>query len=325
MALPARATSYTSSGRHAPCLANSRAELGQGLLCELPKLVAGGGVEHGRGDPGDHVGTERLLLVQHRLDGDRGAGGQVEQGGDHGRRAEVEGEAERAVRGVARLDRDQRLVGDDGGDLEVRLAERGAEGPQDGQVGDRVEVGQRAKDPFEVGHLVGERRLGEFQVTLADGGTEDDLTADADRGGLGAGGQRRHLDVGVADGRGAAGEPPAVLDLLRGVGAQVEAGRQRRVRLEPDAAFLAGAVAAAGGVDRDAVPARRVEEGDPPRHPHRAVVEPEVDPLAHESGPMYRHRPGYGGSSPPSRRGTPRSRRHPSRHGRAAGRRLAPP
>ena len=187
-----------------------------------------------------------------------------------------------------------------------------------------LEVGQLAEDPFEVGHLVGERRLGEFQVALADGGAEDDLTADADRGGLGAGGQRRHLDVGVADGQGAAGEPPAVLDLLGGVGAQVEAGRQRRVRLEPDAALLAGAVAAAGGVDRDAVPARRVEEGDPLRHPHRAAVEPEVDPLAHGSTGIA-----SGGSSvasaAPSRRGTPRSRRRPSRRGRAAGRRPAPP
>src|SRR6202012_4689812 len=70
-------------------------------------------------------------------------------------------------------------------------------------------------------------------------------------------------------------------DLLRGIGPQVKAGRHRRFRLEPDPALLAGAVAAAGGVDRDAVPARRVEEGDSLRDPYPAGDEPGGDALVH--------------------------------------------
>ena len=41
--------------------------------------------------------------------------------------------------------------------------------------------------------------------------------------------------------------------------------------LDADLALVAGAVAAAGGVDRDAVPRRGVEDGDAGRHPHLAL------------------------------------------------------
>ena len=86
------------------------------------------------------------------------------------------------------------------------------------------------------------------------------------------------FDLGVPGGRGAAGQPPPVLDLGRGVGPDVQAGRRGRVLLDPDPALLAGAVAAAGRVDGDAVPAGRVEQGHAARNPDRPLVEGQVDP-----------------------------------------------
>ena len=63
------------------------------------------GVHHRGADPGDHVAAEGLLLVEHRGDRDRGAGGDVEQGGDHGRGAEVEGDRVRRARWCRRARR----------------------------------------------------------------------------------------------------------------------------------------------------------------------------------------------------------------------------
>ena len=48
--------------------------------------------------------------------------------------------------------------------------------------------------------------------------------------------------------------------------------------VDPDLALLAGAVAAAGRVDGDAVPAGRVEQGHAVRNPHRPVIEDKIDP-----------------------------------------------
>src|SRR4029077_17224300 len=72
--------------------------------------------------------------------------------------------------------------------------------------------------------------------------------------------------------------PPPVLDLLRGVGPDVQAGRRGRVLGDPDPALLAGAVAAAGRVDGDAVPAGRVEQGHAVRNAHGPLVEGQIDP-----------------------------------------------
>ena len=62
--------------------------------------------------------------------------------------------------------------------------------------------------------LVGEGRLVELDVPLLDGGTQDDLAADADGGGLGPRGQRRHVDGQVAGGLDQAGQPPTAVELL---------------------------------------------------------------------------------------------------------------
>src|SRR4029077_5251264 len=170
------------------------------------------------------------------------------------------------------------VVEDHRGDLVVGLAQRPAEAPEHGEFGPRLQVIQLGQHPLHVAGLVGQGGLGQLQVPLLHGRAQDDLAADAHGGGLGPGGQRRHLDLGVPDGRGAAGQPPAVLDLLRRIGPDVQAGRRGRVLGDPDPALLSWAVAAAGRVDGDAVPAGRVEQGHAVRNPHRPVIEDQIDP-----------------------------------------------
>ena len=66
----------------------------------------------------------------------------------------------------------------------------------------------RGEHPLEVGPLVGQGRLGQLEVALLHRRAQDDLAADPDRGRLGPGDQRRHLDLQVA-GRPAPGRPAA--------------------------------------------------------------------------------------------------------------------
>ena len=141
---------------------------GQGLRRRALQPAEGLGVHHRGADPGDHVAAERLLLVEHRGHRDRRAGGDVEQGGDHGGGAEVEGDGVLRLRGVARLDVDQRLVDDHGGDLEVGRAQHRRQPAQHVQVGDRLEVVDRLEQPVQVGALVGEGGLVELDVPLLD-------------------------------------------------------------------------------------------------------------------------------------------------------------
>ncbi len=113
-------------------------------------------VQHGRADPGDHVGAERLLLVQHGRHRQRRAGGEVEQGGDDRGGAQVEGDAKQPAGGVARLDVDEDVVDDHSGHLEVGSAQPQAEAAQHGQVDPEFEIVERGQYPLDVGLLVGE-------------------------------------------------------------------------------------------------------------------------------------------------------------------------
>ena len=79
----------------------------------------------------------------------------------------------------------------------------------------------RVGDALGVAALVVQRRLLELQVALDDGRAQDHLAADADRRRLRPRGQRRHVDDVVGDGLGAAGQPPALAQLV---------GRERRAR-----------------------------------------------------------------------------------------------
>ncbi len=229
-----------------------------------------GGVEHRRADPRDHVGAERLLLVEHRRDADGGAGDEVEQGGHDRRGAEVERDRVADRGGVAGLDVDERLVDDHRRHLEVRLAEHLRQPTQGVEVGDRLEVVDGVEQPGQVGPLVLERGLGQLDVPLLDRGPQDDLPAHADGGGLRAGDQGRYDDVVVAGRLDQAGQPPAAVELAGAERTCVVPGH-RRGRRDPHLALVAGAVATAGGVDRDAVPRCGVEDADTWRHPYLAV------------------------------------------------------
>src|SRR5581483_4773082 len=174
--------------------------------------------------------------------------------------------------------RDQHIVHHDGGDLVVGLAQRAPEGAQHREIRARLEVVELGEHPLQVGGLVLERRLGQFQVALHHGRAEDDLPAHADGGRLRPGGERRHLDRGVPRGRRAAGEPPAGLEFFGAVRPDVQAGRRRSVAVNPYPALFAGPVPAAGRVDRDAVPARRVEQRHAVRHPDGPLIEKQIYP-----------------------------------------------
>ena len=163
--------------------------------------------------------------------------------------------------GVAGLDVDQQVVDDDRRDAEVGLAEDAGQPPQHACLGAQLEVVDRVLQPAKVAALVLERRLVELHVPLLQRRAEDHLPPDADRGGLRAGDERRHLDLEVRRRLGAAGETPARLELLRREGARVEWRGRHVALLDPDAALLARAVAAAGRVDRDPVPGGGVEDG----------------------------------------------------------------
>ena len=152
----------------------------------------------------------------------RGAGREVEQGGHDGRRAEIERDGVAPVGGVAGLDVDEHVVDDHRGDLEVGLAQHRRQPPQRVQVDAQLEVVDRGEQRWQVGALVGERRLGQLDVALLDGRTQDHLAADADGGRLRPGDQRRHVDSQVARSPGQAGQPPAV----------ARAGRRERAYVE---------------------------------------------------------------------------------------------
>ena len=123
-----------------------------GEVAELRERV---GVHHRRGDAADHIGTEGLLLVEHAADRDRRAGVEIEQVGDHGRGAKVDRHREAATRGVARLDGDQLVVGDYGGDLEVGGAQRLAQRAQDRDRRVQLEILNGVVDTLDVGALIG--------------------------------------------------------------------------------------------------------------------------------------------------------------------------
>ena len=303
-------------------------------------------------DARDDVGAVGLLAVEHRVHRGRGAGGQVEQGGDDGGGAEVEGDRVAGAGGVAVLDVDQQLVDDDRRDLEVAAPQHLRQPAQRVQRGTYVEVVDRLGQPGEVGPLVVQRRLGELDVALLHGRPQDHLPADTDGGGLGPGGQRRHLDLQVLHRRDPAGEPPAVAQLLVVERTRVQPGDRRGVVGDADLALLAGAVPATGGVDRDAVPAGRVEHGHARRHGDVAIGRTEAQ--VHPAGAVVRGRLGAGRRgqrvdaafaaeavdalgrgdrclaghvSPPVPvwLGARRSSRSPTRRGRAAGRRRVRP
>ena len=118
------------------------------------------GIHHRRRDPGDHVGAEGLLAVEHRTDRGRLAGVQVQQRRHHRRRAQIKRDREPPGRRVAGLQRDQLPVTDDRGHVEERCAQHPAELAQQLQRGVGLQVVQPGQHALEVRDLVLQRRLG---------------------------------------------------------------------------------------------------------------------------------------------------------------------
>ena len=226
------------------------------LLQPLERVL----VQHDRRDPGDHVRAERLLLVEDRAHRLRQPRLEVEQRRDDGRRAQVEGDRVAAAARVAGFHVDQQVVGEDGGHLPVGRAQHAAEPAHDLERDTRLDVVHRIEQPLEVRALVLERRLGELDVALLHRRPQDHVAPHARERGLRPRLQRRHLDREVLLRVRAAREPPAALQLLDAEGTGIDR-RDRRVPGDDlDLALLARAVAAAGRVDGDAVPARGVED-----------------------------------------------------------------
>ena len=153
-----------------------------------------------------------LSIDAHR---DRRAGDQVEQGRDDGRRAEVEGDARAGARVVSPASTSIRMSSTITAVTSKSLAaQHGRQPTQRVQVDPQLEVVDRGEQPLEVGLLVLQGRLGELDVALLDGRPQDHLAADADRRGLGPGGQRRHVDGQVVGRLHQAGQPPAGAQLV---------------------------------------------------------------------------------------------------------------
>ncbi len=198
--------------------------------------------------------------VEHRAHRLRLPGLEVEQRRDDRRRAEVERERVPRRGRVARLDVDEQVVADDRGHLPVRLAQRRAEPACDVERHAQLEVVHRREHALEVGGLVLERRLRQLEVALLHRRPQDHVPPHSGERRLRARLERRHLDGQVLLRRRAAREPPAALQLVDGERARVDGAQRRVPGDDAHLALLARAVAAAGRVDRDAVPARRVED-----------------------------------------------------------------
>ena len=223
-------------------------------------------IEHRGADSRDHVCTERLLRVQDRAHRCGLPGLEVEQRRDASRRTEVIGDGVAPFRRVAGLDVDQQIVDDDRGHVPVGLAQGVPEHPQQVEWHAELEVVDRVRHPLEIRDLIFERRLRELEMTLLHRRPEDDVPPDAGERSLRPRLEQRHLDDEILRGLRAAGQPPASLQLVGRERARIDRGDLLPAGRHAHLALLARTVPAAGRVDRDAVPARAVEEGRAGRH-----------------------------------------------------------
>ena len=286
-------------------------------------------VEHRRADPRDHVRAERLLGVEDRAHRSRLAGLEVEQRRDARGRAEVVGDRVAPRRRVAGLDVEQQVVDDDRRHVPVRVAQRLAERAHELERHAQLEVVHRVRDALEIRDLVLERRLAQLEMALLHGRPEDHVPPHPGERRLRPRLQQRHLDDEVLLRLRAAGEPPAGLQLVGRERARVDRRELLPAGGDAHLAFLAGAVTAAGRVDRDAVPARAVEQrraGGDARFLRRAVRLLEDEPNAVRVDLLELRRSArVTPSAPPASCGRRRSRLHPTRRGRAGSRSRARP
>ena len=211
------------------------------------------------------------------------AGGEVEQRRDDRRGAEVEGDGEAARRWCRRA---RRAISTSSTTTAVTFqsALRSARG----SVAQHAERDARRRGPRCASARRSaslrwsvRRRLVQLEVALDDGRAQDHLAADADRRGLRAAwpaaARRRRRSV-TACARQASRQPSRSSS---GVKTRASSFVDRQVAdVDAHAALLAGAVRAAGGVDRDAVPGRGVEQRHARRHAHLDPARLEAEPDA---------------------------------------------
>ena len=150
----------------------------------------------------------------------------------------------------------------------------------------RLEVLDRVEHALDVRALVLQGRLLEHEMALLHGGPQDHVPADADQRRLRPRLQRRHVhDEVLARGR-PAREPPAFAQLVGAERARVDRAHRHVPVVDPHLALLARAVATARRVDRDAVPARGVEDRRAARDAHVRAVGLEAQ--AHPRGACLR-------------------------------------
>src|SRR5262249_18222876 len=130
----------------------------------------------------------------------------------------------------------------------------------------------------EVGPLVLERRLLEYQMAFLHRRPQDHMAPDAGQRRLGPRLERRHVDHEVLLGACPAREPPAGMQLVGRERARVHGADGHISGHDPDLALLACAVAATGRVNRDPVPARSVEDRCAAGDPHLVALGQESQP-----------------------------------------------
>ena len=145
-------------------------------------------------------------------------------------------------------------------------------------VGSRSSIA--SSNPAQIRALILERRLFEHHVAFLHRRTQDHVPADTGHGRLRPRLQRRHLHDQVLARHRPAGQPPAIGELSAGEGARIDRPDRQLSGDDPHLALLAGAVAAAGRVDRDSVPAGGVEHRRATGYPHLGALRQELQPDA---------------------------------------------
>ena len=236
-------------------------ELLQRLVRVRPQHVERAVVHHDRRDPRDHVGAEGLLRVQDRLHRLRLAGLEVEQRRDDRRRPEIERDRVAAAARVALLDVDQQVVGEHGGDLPVRAraacrrararcrAARAARRRPSPRAGARGRTSGRRASP---------RRARRSASAPPAAGSRGGRRRRAPPSAASAAAAPRSSRSSCVFARHASRQPFFSSSIENARGSTELIGACPEIDL--DLALLARAVTAAGRVDRDAVPARGVED-----------------------------------------------------------------
>ncbi|OPZ24530.1 MAG: hypothetical protein BWZ02_02816 [Lentisphaerae bacterium ADurb.BinA184] len=252
----------------------------EGVEDGLLHVFEGAGLLAGPQDAADDVVAGGDLRVEDGGQGPVVAAEQVNQDADQGGGSEVKGDTVALARCVPRLDANEAVVTDGGGDAEGTGAQHGGQPAQDVEVGAEPQA-EGGFDPAEVGLVVAPARFGQLEVAFPDG--RFDFHGPSAGGGqdLAAGLLEERLigdfDHAVARHAGLAGQAHAFVQL--GGGEQLPAGRGRLAgaAADADAALAAGAFAAARTLQHQPRPRRALIDRGAGQHENRAAARFERD------------------------------------------------